>query len=1340
MKLLYSRLLIAVMVLTLIGSTAAGASGASALQGEQSSNEEALTSVSVFAGSGEFDDWDGAALEASFRMPQGIAVLKDGSVLVADSRNHLIRQVMNGQVSTYAGFVLDKDASGAPGGGWHDGAKQTALFNGPSGMDTDTKGNVYIADAENNLIRKISKDGAVSTIAGDGILGNKDGAGTGARFYQPQDVAVAADGTLYVADTLNHLIRRITPDGQVTTLNAPSDRVVEVTAGYAVLAGDYADGKLSASKFNEPTSLAIDKKGNLYVSDTGNHVIRYIDLTEGTVTTAAGLSKGETPKYAKEALYAGGGYADGSSLEARFHSPRGIAITEEQGLVIADSLNHTIRYLVDGQVSTIAGVPTQFGQVDGINGHNLLHSPTDVAVLPNGGLLIADSYNNTIRELEFYELPSNLPQNNQVKVVLEDQVISFDAQPEIVKGRTMVPVRALSEKMGYEIGFDDNERTIELSKGDVKIKLQVGSRVMTTQYTAANVEEQREIEAAPFIKKGRTYVPVRFFSEAFGADVSWDQHTRTVILRQIAEAVEKLPAVDRHSRAAKLEQIKGTVWVSQAGGSMTYRAYNGITLHHGDHIVTEFNSSAVLKTVDRKDEITISENSELYISNLSNASHSKHTSFVLWSGGVGASVTSLVNANDTFKIMTPTGVTNVRGTNFYVGVDPLTGASTLLVNSGLVQAGGNGAAQIPNLVYPGQQLSLIPELGAEQLHEPYMTDLADFINQASPAVIEAMLKAKQKIDQENEELLERWKNELSGSNPSDNPLGLSQDEINQYQQNLKNLLANIAKQALDQQNVDRDRLQDIIDEVNKNSDNKIDLNNVSPLQLSEQQKQQREKQKQLEEQQKKKQEAQNKQREQQQQQAEQHLASMIDKIKAERERIEQENKKQAEEAAKRAEEALKQSLSDAEKQRFERGKQALEQEKRQQEEAQQPKTPVPSTPSPMTPTNRAPQVVEPIADRMMNTQEPLEFNVRYIFDDPDGDALTFTATSSSNAIATVEVEGNLMIINPHDIGSTTITVKAADGKGGMAETSFLVGFYNKITDLRAETLMDSIHLFWNALEGYEEESLTYDVYLIGEGKPYESTKENGITLYELKPNTEYMLRVVAVNHDGEMVAFGHYLATTSPIIQYVEETANSITIAWNYYEGKRIELYLDDEQIDPDTIANLSDYRYTFTDLRANTNYNIRIEIWDDQLLWAEEEISVKTAEQPGPFDISTDSVDIIKGGEYAVKLYADQNTGNRSWAESGLVDGDQIVIETMGDEPQSMIYTLQDGEMVELTGENDIVIILNNTDNGVWFSTHYEAFINALTVGEAVNIRLTIVSGGQTSPGISKEVVSTEL
>lgn len=847
MRKVYRRLLVAVMSFTLIGGTAAGAAGT---QSDPSlgDSHEALSKVTVFAGNGEFDDWDGAASEASFRMPQGIAVLKDGSVLVADTRNHLIRQVKNGEVSTYAGLMLDAEDNGTPEGAWHDGAKEEAVFNGPSGMDMDLAGNIYISDTENHRIRKISKDGMVATVAGDGMIGNEDGIGTEAGFYHPQDVAVAADGTLYVADTLNHLIRQITTDGQVTTLNAASDRVVEVIAGYAVPAGDYADGKLSTAKFNEPTSIAIDHKGNLYVSDTGNRVIRYIDLANGTVTTAAGLSAGEEPVYANGSLYAEGGYADGAAAQARFQSPRGIVVTKDGGLVIADSLNHTIRYLVDGYVSTIAGAPAQFGQVDGINGHNLLHNPTDVAVLPNGGLLIADSYNNKIRELEYYQLPTNISHNDQVKVVIDDNVISLDVQPEIVKGHTMVPVRALSEVLGYKVGFLDNQRTIELIKGDVSIRLQMGSKVISINNAEADEEEQREIEAAPYTKDGRSYVPIRFFSEAFGVDVKWDRSTRSVILREITEAVNKLPAADRKSRTAVLEQITGTVWITQAGGSLTYQAYNGMTLHQGDQLLTEKNTSAILKTVDRKDEITISENSELYISSLSDTTLTKQTSFMLWSGLVLANVSSLVNAKDTFNILTPTAVTDVRGTNFMVVINPVTGLSMLFVNSGLVQGSGNGTSQDPALlVYPGQQLGFIPGLESQAPNMPYMVDLSGLINQTSPAVIEAILKAKQKIDQENEEMLERFRNQAPGSIPSG---GFSPDDLDRYQNNLDNLLANILKQARDLNLIEPDKLKALIDEANKQSGNKIDLDNVPPLQLSDEEKQQQERQKQLEEEQK----------------------------------------------------------------------------------------------------------------------------------------------------------------------------------------------------------------------------------------------------------------------------------------------------------------------------------------------------------------------------------------------------------------------------------------------------------------------------------------------------------
>lgn len=1128
--------------MTLIGSTVSEAAGMynGPTRGDR---QEALSKVSNYAGSGAYDDWDGAASEASFRMPQGIAVLQDGSVLVADTQNHLIRQVKNGKVSTYAGLVLDED-NVTPEGAWQDGAKEDAVFNGPSGIDIDKDGNIYIADTDNHRIRKISKNGMVTTVAGDGIIGDENGTGAGARFYHPQGVAVGADGMLYVADTLNHLIRQITPDGQVTTLNTPSNRVVEVEAGYVVPAGDYADGELAASKFNEPTSIAIDHKGNLYVSDTGNHVIRYIDLAKGTVVTVAGLSTGKKPVYVNGSLYAEGGYADGASSEARFLFPKGIAVTKENGLVIADSLNHTIRYLVDGYVSTIAGSPAQLGQLDGINGHNLLHNPTDVAVLPSGGLLIADSYNNKIRELEYYRLPSNLSRNEQVKVVVDDSVISLDVQPEVVKGHTMVPVRALSERMGYQVEVTDNQRTIELAKGELSIKLQLGSEVISIRNTAADTKEQRRIEAAPYTKNGRIYVPVRLFSEVFGADVQWDPSTRTVILREIKKAVDKLPAVDRKSRAAVIDQIKGTVWINQAGGSLTYRAYNGMILHQGDHIVTEKSTTAIIKTADRKDEIALTENSKLYISNLSSmdAYHTKRTSFMLWSGLASANVSSLVNAKDTFNILTPTAVTDVRGTNFLISIDPVTGLSRLVVNSGMVVATGNRTSpdQDPAFVYPAQQLNLFPAPDSTMPSMPSIVDPADFVHQASPAVIEALLRNKQRIDQENEEMLGKLQNETPGSILGGNPGGLTEVDLERYRNNVDNLIANILKQALDQKKMDPNELRKLIDEVNKQSDANIDLNNVPPLQLSEDEKLQQERQKKYEEEQKRLMEEQNKLR----QLAEQQKQSLIAKLEAERKRIEQENKKKLEEAAKRAEETYKQSLSAAERERFDQQQKALEQRKQQQEQVRQPQAPAPTsaptpTPSPIptpetapetvptptpTPTNTAPKVVKEISDIMVNVDLPIEMNLNEVFQDPDGDELTFTAHSSELNVAEAGVDGAMLHVIPTGKGSSDIHITANDGKGGLTETSFRVAYYREIQDLRAEVTSDFIGLYWDE---YEAEDVSYHVYMNGE--LIESTSTTHVLLTDLEPDTVYDLRVIAVIGDEEIQAFGDYSVRTNPL-------------------------------------------------------------------------------------------------------------------------------------------------------------------------------------------------------------------
>lgn len=531
MKRLSRTMICIVITMMLIGSTAVNA--ISPGQGLRGNQNEILSRVSTFAGNGAFAQEEGSALSASFRTPYSIVTLPDGTVLVSDSRNQLIRQIAGGEVKTYAGITFELDEFGIPEGGWSDGDKELAVFYHPSGMAADADSNVYIADAENNLIRKISASGKVTTVAGDGFIGDQDGMRQNARFNYPQDVAVAKDGTLYVADTLNHLIRKITVNGEVSTLNAPSIRPVEVVAGSVELAGDYLDGNLEDAKFNEPSGLALDSKGNLYVSDTGNQLIRYIDFAANKVTTVAGNLQQGSAVSQSNALYAAGGYADGSALEASFNFPKGLAVTEENGVLIADSLNHTIRYLLDGQVTTLAGdLNGSHGNINGINGYNRLHNPTDVAVQQDGSILIADSYNHLIRQLTLYHLAEDLPHNDQVKVVVDSEVVSFDdAQPKIVNGRILIPIRRAAEVMGYSLAFDNNGKSILVTKGDVSLELNVGQPNITITRPGADKTE-KTIDSMPQILESRTYLPLRALNEEFGLDVQWDANHRTVILRE----------------------------------------------------------------------------------------------------------------------------------------------------------------------------------------------------------------------------------------------------------------------------------------------------------------------------------------------------------------------------------------------------------------------------------------------------------------------------------------------------------------------------------------------------------------------------------------------------------------------------------------------------------------------------------------------------------------------------------------------------------------------------------------------------------------------------------------
>jgi len=207
------------------------------------------------------------------------------------------------------------------------------------------------------------KEALVETLAGDGTPGYQDGRTYRARFDGPAAIASGPDGCLYVADSRNHRIRRITPEGVVTTVAGGGP--------VATLAGSFADGPVEESRFRLPAGIAVARSGDIYVADTGNHRLRLI--RGGKVSTLAG---GDTPR--DEDGFPGGGYADGPGSSARFHSPAGLALDVSGNLYVADVGNQAIRKVAPGgTVNTLAhGAP--------------LVAPSALCLLPDGSLMVAD--------------------------------------------------------------------------------------------------------------------------------------------------------------------------------------------------------------------------------------------------------------------------------------------------------------------------------------------------------------------------------------------------------------------------------------------------------------------------------------------------------------------------------------------------------------------------------------------------------------------------------------------------------------------------------------------------------------------------------------------------------------------------------------------------------------------------------------------------------------------------------------------------------------------------------------------------------------------------------------
>jgi NHL repeat len=334
--------------------------------------------------------------------PVGVSAA-DGTVYVSDTGANEVSAVAGGATTAFAGSLT---AFGEHGDG---GQATAASLYHPGGTAVDAKGDLFIADSGDNVIREVTPAGVISRIAGSGIAGLGFAGPFGfpatlSSLDHPQNVAVNAAGDVFVADTYNNRVVKITPQGQVVTVAGDG------AAGYS------GDGRLAAfAELNEPTGLAVDAQGNLYIADSANNVIRRVDAKTGIITTVAG-------DYAADKANDGlGGFSGdgGPATSAQLNDPQGLAVDGAGDLFIADTFNNAIREVTPaGTITTVVnaapaagGAPAPGGESSGkAPTASKLNTPYGIAIdQSTDDLYIADTSNSKIAEVTGLAQPGDAP-------------------------------------------------------------------------------------------------------------------------------------------------------------------------------------------------------------------------------------------------------------------------------------------------------------------------------------------------------------------------------------------------------------------------------------------------------------------------------------------------------------------------------------------------------------------------------------------------------------------------------------------------------------------------------------------------------------------------------------------------------------------------------------------------------------------------------------------------------------------------------------------------------------------------------------------------------------------
>ncbi len=419
---------------------------------------------------------DGQGTNASFNYPNSITRDGQGNLYVTDPSNQTIRKIdSNNNVTTIAGQVGNQGSANGQG--------TNATFYYPTGITSDSQGNLYVTDLYNETIRKVDSNYTVTTIAGQvGLQGSSDGPAANVDWFITPAITVDGQGNLFVADNVNNDILKIGTNDSVTTI-----------AGQVGNAGS-ANGQGTNASFNTPNGITVDSKGNLYVADSGNDTIRKID-SSNNVTTIAGHARTR-------------GSADGQGTNATFALPAGITSDSQGNLYVADQHNDTIRKIdTNLNVTTLSGQAGVSGSADGQGTNATFDHPTGITVDSKGNFYLSDQ--NTIRQAAF--------------ITPASQTISFKALPAKAYGDASFPLNARASS-GLSVSYTSSDTNVAVVSSNTLTIVGVGSATITasqlggTYYTAATPVSQiltvdKGTQSISFGKiPAKTYAPNSTFS------------------------------------------------------------------------------------------------------------------------------------------------------------------------------------------------------------------------------------------------------------------------------------------------------------------------------------------------------------------------------------------------------------------------------------------------------------------------------------------------------------------------------------------------------------------------------------------------------------------------------------------------------------------------------------------------------------------------------------------------------------------------------------------------------------------------------------------------------------